>query len=116
MKTLPQPRTATEALRLAKTFEALATMEMDMYWAGDGTCTAYSWKLDQDGKKVKSRYEIDLNAWSCTCPDFQNRGSYCKHLLRARDVEIAEAEEEFIQNLIDGEAFMQNLHLERSIR
>ena len=80
------PRTATEAHRLACTAEAAAKLDAVMFWNGDNTCTLDSWKTNEDGKRVKSRYEVDLNAETCTCPDFTERGKYCKHLLKAESV------------------------------
>jgi len=115
MQTLT-PRTAIEALRLARTVEAAAKLELDMFWNGDGTCTAYSWKTNDQGKRVKSRYEVDLNAYSCTCDDFRSRGRFCKHLFRCEDVAREEAEEAFLESMADGEAFMANLAVEKSLR
>lgn len=110
------PRTTTEALRLAKTIEAVANLDMDMFWVGDGTCTVHSWKTDEAGKRVKSRYEVDLNNWTCTCADFTGRGHYCKHLLKCREVEQETLQMELLEDMADGEAFMENLHTERSLR
>jgi hypothetical protein len=109
------PRTATEALRLAKTMEAVAKLELDMFWAGDGTATVYSWKMDETGKRVKSRYEVDLNKWTCTCADFSGRGHYCKHLLKCREVEEETLQMDLMEDMEDGKAFMENFHTERSL-
>ncbi|MCW3050853.1 MAG: hypothetical protein JWN14_23 [Chthonomonadales bacterium] len=115
MKTLT-PKTAMEALRLAKTFEAATKLEAVMFWNGNGTCTLDSWKTDENGKRVRRSYEVDLNAWTCTCADFQGRGQYCKHLLHAREVALEEEYITMMEDRLDGEEFMQNLHTERSIR
>ncbi len=34
-------------------------------------------------------YEVDPQAWSCSCPDFHRRGSACKHVLAAWTLERA---------------------------
>lgn len=36
-----------------------------------------------DGRyRVKGEYEVDLEAGTCTCPDFEHRGAKCKHLFK----------------------------------
>jgi predicted nucleic acid-binding Zn finger protein len=108
------PRTAAEALRMVKADEAAQAGDFDVWPNGDGTATVDSWKTI-DGKRKFSRYAVNLNEGKCTCQDFIKRGRFCKHLLLVDDMARAEAQEDFLQSMIDGEEFMQNLFAERSI-
>ena len=101
------PCTATEASRLIRCTEASFKLDCTMFWNGDGTLTLYSHKANEEGKSVKSRYELDLNKPTCTCPDFAKpgHGTFCKHLIFAervaRDVEIEEAQESLLAQMTE---------------
>lgn len=109
------PRTATEALRMAKAAEAAQQGEFILWPNGDGVVTVDSWKT-VDGKRTFDHYEVDLKSGKCTCPSYKQHGRFCKHLLYVDDRAREEAQEEFLQSQIDGQEFMANLHAERSIR
>jgi len=83
-----------EASRLIRCTEAAAELDAVIFWNGDGTCTLDSWKTNEAGKRVKSRYEVDLNSYTCTCADYASQGRFCKHLLRAESVAHQAAIEE----------------------
>ena len=113
------PRTASEALRMAKTSEAAAKLDLSIWPNGDGTSMVDSWRTDENGSYRYTRYTVDLNNFSCTCPDYAKRGKYCKHLLKLQeiaDAEVVEQEDQaFWDSMADGEAFMTNHHTERAL-
>ena len=80
------PRTAIEASRLIRCVEAAKQMNALLFWNGDGTATIDNMKVNEDGKRVKSRYEIDLNKLSCACPDWADHRNFCKHLIYAEGI------------------------------
>lgn len=73
----PQPRTASEALRLAKTEEKAQAILSE----------GYTFEQEEDTKTVSICKPGKLSAsyWimdgECSCPDFQKHGNYCKHIL-----------------------------------
>ena len=83
------PKTAIEASRLIRSTEAAAKLEAVIFWNGDNTCTLDSWKTNEAGKRVKSRCELDLTVQTCTCPDFEKNGLFCKHLIYAVAVAVS---------------------------
>ena len=91
------PHTAIEASRLIRCTEAAAKLDGVIFWNGDNTCTLDSWKTNEAGKRVKSRYELDLDASRCSCPNWAEYRNFCKHLIYAeavaRDMEIEEGQE-----------------------
>lgn len=97
------PKTATEAALLIRRTENARNLDCAIFWNGDGTATLDSWKTNEDGKRVKSRYEIDLNKKTCSCPDFAGNRLVCKHLIYAdgiaRDVETEEAQETLLAQM-----------------
>jgi hypothetical protein len=101
------PKTAIEASRLIRSTEAAAKLDACIFWNGDNTCTLDSWKMGEAGKKVKSRYELDLTAQTCTCPDFEKNGLFCKHLIYAGAVSvqaIIEEQQEALLAQMDADA------------
>ena len=94
------PKTAIEASRLIRCTEAAAKLEAVIFWNGDNTCTLDSWKTNVAGKRVNSRYELELNGPTCTCPDFEKNGLFCKHLIYAGAVAVQEAIEEAQESLL----------------
>ena len=96
------PKTATEASRLIRCTEASFKLDATMFWNGDNTLTMYSAKT-VDGKRIQSRYEIDLNSPTCTCPDFKANGMFCKHTIKAdrtaADMEIEEGQEALLAQM-----------------
>ena len=90
------PRTAMEALRLARTVEAAAKLDVSIWPNGDGTAVMDSWKTNDSGAYRYTRYTVDLNKFTCTCEDFKARGRYCKHLLRLKSVAEEEDREEML--------------------
>jgi hypothetical protein len=116
------PRTAMQALRLAKTTEAAAKLDVTIWPNGDGTALVDSWKADENGAYRYTRYTVDLNNFTCTCADYAARGRYCKHLIHLKDVAEEEDREEMLLARIaemeqeeDGQAFMSNMHTERAL-
>ena len=116
------PRTALEATRLIRCTEAAAKLDATIWPNGDGTAAMDSWKTDENGKNRYTRYTVDLNRWSCDCPDYTAQGRYCKHLLRLRDVADEEDREEALLARIeqmeqaeDGRQYMENMHTERAL-
>ena|ERR1041385_1581581 len=78
------PKTATQALRLAKTAEKALAMYLG---------TEYRFEaFDNDDLQffvLKGRvptYLVSLRTRRCTCADFAKHKDYCKHLLCAREV------------------------------
>lgn len=80
-----QPKSATEALRLARTEEKASAIlaagylfdldketEIVNVVKPDSSLPSYTINLSDD---------TDLYPQGCSCPDYQNRGSYCKHTL-----------------------------------
>jgi hypothetical protein len=94
------PNTAMKAARLIRVTEAARNLDAVVFWNGDNKCTLDSWKTNEAGNRVKSRYEVDLNAGTCTCPNFEEYGDYCKHLLYADrisdDMDSEEAQESLL--------------------
>jgi hypothetical protein len=88
---------AVEASRMARAFEAAKQLDAVVFWNGDGACTLDSWKTDPDGKRRKDRYEVDLDAYTCTCPAYADDKTFCKHLIYADfladDIAAGEAQE-----------------------
>ena len=97
------PKTATEAALLIRRTENAAKMNALIFWNGDGTATLDSMKVNEEGKKVRSRYEIDLNKKTCSCPDFAGNRMVCKHLIYAdgiaADMEIEEGQESLLAQM-----------------
>jgi len=102
------PRTATEASRLIRCTEAAKALDAGIFWNGDGTATLDSWKMDEaTGRKVKSRYEIDLNRSTCTCANWAEFRNFCKHLIYAEWVDMEagmEAGQEELLSQMEAEA------------
>ena len=98
------PRTATEASRLIRSTEASFKLDCTMFWNGDNTLTMYSVKVE-NGVRTKSRYEIDLNKGTCTCPNFAEHGLFCKHTIKAdraaADMEIEEGQESLLAQMTE---------------
>jgi hypothetical protein len=91
------PKTAMQAARIIRVTEAARKLDAVCFWNGDGTCTLDSWKTNADGKRIKSRYEVDLNAKTCTCPNFAEYGDFCKHLIYADNIAAAQEDAETAQ-------------------
>lgn len=80
----PQPRTASEALRLANTeAKAKAILSEGYYFEEDKEMSLiYVCKPGKLSAAYMISTEKDAHLWEgCSCPDFQNRGGYCKHFL-----------------------------------
>jgi len=99
------PKTAIEASRLIRCTEAAAKLDAMMFWNGDGTLTMDSCKVNEEGKRITSRYELDLDDSLCSCPDWAKYRNFCKHLIKAeavaRDVEIEEAQEDLLAQMTE---------------
>ena len=109
------PKNAMQALRLARCAENARRGEFDVFPQGDGKVSLYSWKADEQGKRTKTLYIVDVEEWACTCPDFTAHRDFCKHLIYTDDLARQEEEEAFAASMADGQEFMENLHTERSI-
>jgi hypothetical protein len=108
---LSAPKDAPSALRFCKCAEKSATMKAEGYTMVpllDVEDAVFVHKPNDENGVYVGGYAIDLRAKSCNCPDFANRGDFCKHLLfvaeelRAEDrtmwtaiCERVEAEEPF---------------------
>ena len=106
------PRTATEASRLIRSTEASFKLDCTMFWNVDNTLTMYSVKVENE-IRTKSRYEIDLNKGTCTCPDFEKNGLFCKHTIKAdrtaADMEAETAQESLLAQM-DADAETAELY------
>ncbi|MCW3053835.1 MAG: hypothetical protein JWN14_3005 [Chthonomonadales bacterium] len=124
---LHEPRTAPEASRLIRCTEAAARLDARIYpIPGKYACEIESFKTDENGQRVSNRYVVDVDASTCTCPDFRKHLTFCKHLIwlepfiRMAEEKVAAADALFDQaqqavDIEDGRLFMQNLHTERSL-
>lgn len=121
---VPSPRTAPEALRLARATEAAAKLDVAIYGIPGSAMQFHvdSFKTDAKGQRISRRYVVDMAAYTCSCPDFQERGSYCKHLLHlgalcnqaALDIEADFQARQAVEQE-DGRLYMESLHAERSL-
>ena len=95
--------TIQQASRLIRCTEAAAKLDAGIFWNGDNTCTLDSWKTDENGKRVKSRYELNLNKSTCTCANWAEYRNFCKHLIYAegvaREAEIEEGQEALLSQM-----------------
>jgi hypothetical protein len=77
MKTI-NPKTATEALRYARTAERAQHMAEEGYtFRADDLADDCYFCTKPDG----TLYFVNLLAGCCTCPDFQRHHDFCKHLI-----------------------------------
>jgi len=87
------PRTAVEALRYAKSAakakDALNNVEFVLWFNGD-ICTVDSWKV-RGGLNVCDQYTVHIEAGTCDCKDFAEKGSFCKHTIAVNmDIDAAD--------------------------
>ena len=94
------PRTAIEASRLIRSTEASFKLNAVIFWNGNNTCTLDSWKTTEEGNAVKSRYEVDLNAGTCNCPNYAEYKTYCKHLIYCDSIAAQEAATEAQETML----------------
>lgn len=79
------PKTATEALRYARTADRAAALLTE----------GYEFLLLDEIHVVSvvrpegGQYYLDLISEECDCPDFQKHGDYCKHLLCWQTIDAA---------------------------
>lgn len=94
-RNIDQARVNANAYARAK--EAMKNGDFVWWFHGDGMITLDSWKAPKEGKRNYTRYTIDLNAETCTCPAFEHH-KVCKHLiatiLHVQAIEEEEAQEE----------------------
>lgn len=83
------PKTATEALRFVKTAErAQAILDAGYKFIEDAEMdTVYVMKPGD----FHYSYLIDTLRGTCDCPDFQQRGTYCKHTVAWEETKREEA-------------------------
>ena len=92
--------TAMKAARLIRVTAAAAKLDAVIFWNGDNTCTLDSWKTTEEGNAVKSRYEVDLNAGTCNCPNYAEYKTYCKHLIYCDSIAAQEAATEAQETML----------------
>ena len=85
MNTNIQPKTAPEALRLART-EAKAKQILTEGYLFDlneeaQTVNVFKPTEGTPSYVINLSNDTDFYPEGCSCPDYQNRGSYCKHTL-----------------------------------
>ena len=88
MKTIT-PKTATEALRYARTADKAAALLTQGYEFLMLEAIQVVSVIRPEG----GNYFLDLISEECNCPDFANRGDYCKHLLAWEAIETAARDE-----------------------
>jgi len=124
MKNLSEiiPTNATEALRLARTNEKAKAILTE----------GYTFELHPEIKVVTvckpnqpyATYFINLSdtdavfSEGCSCPDYQNRGEYCKHILAYETLKAEERAEEkrLVQREDELEAESCEMSLESYLR
>ena len=106
MITIPAPRTATEALRQARTAERAALIIAEGY--------SIFPEIDLDAIAVckpgflSSAYWLTEGGKVCDCPDFSNRCDYCKHTLAYSTVEAQKIPTIASTNLETIRLFVEN--------
>ena len=97
-----EPTNPIEALRVAKMTEKARCMF---------TTGGYSLSLLFDAgvpgvylvcSPAGAKYNVDLNKPSCSCPDFQERGKTCKHLIGV-ELELVRQEDEWYDREANAE-------------
>jgi hypothetical protein len=77
----------TEALRLIRTAELASKLIEEGYEFE----RVYDMVLINKPGRLAFSYQIDLYTGECDCPDFINRGTYCKHTLCWAELESERA-------------------------
>lgn len=117
---VPSPRNAPEASRLIRCTEAAAALDVMLYNVAGGI-ELESFKTDAQGNRTSRRYLVDMVEFTCSCPDFQAKGQFCKHLIFVEGL-MREAEEiecdrraRFMEDQEEGRLVMENHRTERSL-
>jgi hypothetical protein len=86
----PKPRNAAEALRLAKCWEKAQAMSRQGYRFAERPSAPGFYSIIKPGEDVMA-YIVHPETSTCTCPDWEKHGDYCKHVLFVRE-ELADAQ------------------------
>lgn len=117
-----QPKNPNDALRQIRTAERVKEMTEgeDYFWynCGNGLHGVARRRFDVS-RDAAYALNMQANPPTCTCPDFQKHGDFCKHtvyLWEQLEDEVAEAQARAFEEQAEGLAFTEFCAIDGELR